>query len=180
MMLNDLRAATIEQERIELVATNEVAPARDGMARPSVLHVAARPLPDRRWIGSRQELEDVPNRRAQPASAQLHARKALSVQHQRAQPATHENARALATSGSTTDYDGVEGLMGRYAHPSRVVMVSATLADCRFDYGRQILSGLATPSARDELGGAADHDFAAFVARAGPEVDDVVALGDDL
>jgi hypothetical protein len=27
---------------------------------------------------------------------------------------------------------------------------------------------------RDEFGGAADHDFAAFVARAGPEVDDVV------
>jgi hypothetical protein len=44
----------------------------------------------------------------------------------------------------------------------------------------QISRGLATPSARDELGGAADHDFAAFVARAGPEVDDVVALGDDL
>ena len=53
VMLNDLRAATIEQERVKLVATNEVAPARDGMARPSVLHVAARPFPDRRWIGSR-------------------------------------------------------------------------------------------------------------------------------
>src|SRR5690606_28967285 len=74
-----LGAALVEQPVVELVATNEPAAAAHRVLRAVVMHVASAPLPQPARILTRRALDHVPERRRQPARAQLDARELRAI-----------------------------------------------------------------------------------------------------